>query len=80
MSTTCITDFFSLVSNQNNTATDMEKDGSAILMSDAEPEVLDGIVSVSFSGISIHVLFTPIEYSLQDGLMTRRQRRSPKVT
>jgi len=41
MSATCITDFFSLVSNQENTAMDMETDGSAIFVSNLEPEVLD---------------------------------------
>ena len=41
MSTTHITDFFSSVSNQKNNAMDMESDGSAIVVSDSEPEVLD---------------------------------------
>ncbi len=42
-STTLITDFFSSVPNPKSTATDvMETDGSAILVSDSEPEVLDG--------------------------------------
>jgi len=42
MTTTHITNFFSSVSNQRNTATKMETDGIAILVSDSEPEVLDG--------------------------------------
>jgi len=42
MTTTHITNFFSSVSNQRNTATEMEMDGIAILVSDSEPEVLDG--------------------------------------
>ncbi len=42
MSTTHITNFFSAVSNPKNTATAMETDGSAILVSDLEPEVLGG--------------------------------------
>ena len=42
MTTTHITNFFSSVSNQRNTATEMETDGIAILVSDSEPEVLDG--------------------------------------
>ena len=41
MTTTHITNFI-LVSNQRNTATEMETDGIAILVSDSEPEVLDG--------------------------------------
>jgi len=52
MSTTRITDFFSSVSNQKNTATEMETDGSTILMSDSEPKVLDGISSHLHDGRS----------------------------
>ena len=42
MTTTHLTNFFRSVSNQRNTATEMETDGIAILVSDSEPEVLDG--------------------------------------
>jgi len=42
MTTTHITNFFSSVPNQRNTTTEMETDGIAILVSDSEPEVLDG--------------------------------------
>ena len=45
ISTTHITDFFSSVSNQKNTAIGMETDGSTILMSNLEPKVLDSISS-----------------------------------
>jgi len=79
MSITCITDFFSLVSNQKNTATDMETDGSAILMSDSEPEVLEGNCLGEF------FRYFPFMFCLHQSntvykMVSRRHRRSPKVT
>ena len=55
MSTTHITDFFSLVSNPKDAATIMEMDGSVILVRDLEP----GVLSSDYSHIK----------SSQEGLM-----------
>ena len=42
MTTTHITHFFSSVPNQRNNTTEMEMGDIAMLVSDSEPEVLDG--------------------------------------